>query len=46
MINLRTDGKKVVIAQKLEQKADRGEWDFYCLEPDADGVLTYASKHE
>ena len=46
MINLRTDGKKVVIAQKLEQAADRGEWDFYELKPDQDGVLVYKSKHD
>jgi beta-lactamase superfamily II metal-dependent hydrolase len=46
MINLRTDGKKVVLAQKLEQRAERGEWDYYTLEPDANGVLIYTSKHE
>ncbi|MBX7170135.1 MAG: hypothetical protein K1X72_04205 [Pyrinomonadaceae bacterium] len=46
MINLRTDGKKVVLAQKLEQAAPRGEWDFYELKPDENGVLTYKSKHE
>ncbi len=46
MINLRTDGKKIVIAQKLEQKATRGEWDYYCLEPGATGVLEYVSKHD
>lgn len=46
MIDLRTDGEKVVIAQKLEQAAPRGEWDFYQLEPDKDGVLGYKSKHD
>ncbi|HSK70461.1 MAG TPA: MBL fold metallo-hydrolase [Pyrinomonadaceae bacterium] len=45
MIDLRTDGKKVVLAQKLEQKAARGEWDFYELQ-DKNGVLAYKSKHE
>lgn len=46
MIDLRTDGEKIVIAQKLEQAAPRGEWDFYELTPDAKGVLSYKSKHE
>jgi beta-lactamase superfamily II metal-dependent hydrolase len=46
MIDLRTDGKKVVIAQKLEQAAPRGEWDLYELKPDANGVLGYQSKHD
>jgi hypothetical protein len=31
MINIRTDGKNVVIAQKLEAKADRGSWDIHKL---------------
>lgn len=46
MIDLRTDGEKVVIAQKLEQAAPRGEWDFYELTPDKNGVLRYKSKHD
>ncbi|CAN5704459.1 hypothetical protein BH24ACI1_BH24ACI1_18030 [soil metagenome] len=46
MMDLRTDGEKVVIAQKLEQAAPRGEWDFYELKPDAKGVLGYKSKHD
>lgn len=43
MINVRTDGEKVIIAQRLEQKADRGMWDIHCLEPNAanGGVLEY-----
>jgi beta-lactamase superfamily II metal-dependent hydrolase len=40
MINVRTDGEKVMIAQKLEQRADRGLWDIHCLEK-IDGVLAY-----
>ncbi|MGB7210600.1 MAG: hypothetical protein WBD27_18235 [Pyrinomonadaceae bacterium] len=46
MINVRTDGKKVIIAQKLEQKADRGLWDIHCLEPDSlnNGVLKYKAE--
>lgn len=31
MINVRTDGKKVVIAQKLEANASRGSWDIHKL---------------
>jgi beta-lactamase superfamily II metal-dependent hydrolase len=46
MINLRTDGEKVVIAQKLEQAAPRGEWDFYELKANENGVLAYKSKHD
>lgn len=45
MINLRTDGEKIVLAQKLEQPAARGEWDAYELKPNADGVMSYVSKH-
>lgn len=44
MINLRTDGKKVILAQKLKQprsKADK--WDIHCLEPGPDGRLRYVS---
>lgn len=46
-INVRTDGDRVVIAQKLE--ATRGknkEWDIYQLERDESGQLVYVSKHE
>ena len=32
MINLRTDGKKMIIAQKLEQKSAHSKWDIYKLE--------------
>jgi beta-lactamase superfamily II metal-dependent hydrolase len=47
-INLRTDGAKVVIAQKIERKRDKDtEWDDYCFEWD-DGLKdwAYISKHE
>jgi hypothetical protein len=48
-IQLRTDGSKVVMAQKLERnRATPGQlikWDIYRLEPDDDGVLQYVSKH-
>ncbi|MGO4770398.1 ComEC/Rec2 family competence protein [Flavobacterium sp. W22_SRS_FK3] len=29
MINVRTDGEKIIIAQKLEAPADRGAWDIH-----------------
>ena len=32
MINVRTDGEKVIIAQKLEQPAARSNWDIHRLE--------------
>ncbi len=35
-INLRTDGKKLLMCQKLEKKNPQNEeWDIYLLEPDA-----------
>lgn len=38
MINLRTDGEKMIIAQKLERKAAYGKWDIHQLEySDASG---------
>lgn len=47
MINLRTDGEKIVLAQKLEATRGTGqEWDVHCLEPDATGELAYVSKHD
>ena len=49
MINVRTDGKNILIAQKLEQAADRGLWDIHCLEPkeQEDGtVLVYVDNME
>lgn len=40
MINVRTDGNRVVIAQKLEKKAgNKTAWDIHLLEPDSQGVL-------
>jgi beta-lactamase superfamily II metal-dependent hydrolase len=49
MINLRTDGHKVLMAQKLEEpRSGTGEkWDVHRLEPDqGSGELRYVSKHE
>lgn len=31
MINVRTDGERIIIAQKLEKSASRGEWDIHEL---------------
>lgn len=45
LINVRTDGERVVIAQKLETPAPRGEWDLHQLEPDAEGHLHYVMDH-
>ncbi|HKX92953.1 MAG TPA: MBL fold metallo-hydrolase [Sphingomicrobium sp.] len=46
-INLRTDGQRIVMAQKIEapRSKDKG-WDIYVLEPDSNGVLRYTSKYE
>lgn len=35
MINLRTDGNRMIIAQKYEKKAGHGKWDIHKLEYDA-----------
>lgn len=46
MINLRTDGKNILMAQKLEAKRPNGqEWDVHQLEQDDSGEFTYVSKH-
>ncbi len=46
MINLRTDGKKVILAQKLERPRSKAKkWDIHQLEPGPDGRLRYVSKH-
>lgn len=48
-INVRTDGRKVVLAQKLEQPRRLGgkivKWDIYRLESHGTAPLTYQSKH-
>lgn len=42
MINLRTDGERVLLAYKLERPAPGGrEWDVHTLEPNAAGELAY-----
>lgn len=48
MINLRTDGRKILMAQKLEEpRSGTGEkWDVHRIERDAQtGELRYVSKH-
>lgn len=46
-INVRTDGERVVIAQKLEAtRCKNKEWDIYQMERDDSGPLVYVSKHE
>ena len=42
MINVRTDGEKAIVAQKLERPRSNAEkWDIYELEPGSDGRLAY-----
>jgi hypothetical protein len=46
-INLRTDGNKVVFAQRLERPSSkRKKWDIYLLEENTNGMLRFKSKHE
>ena len=44
MINVRTDGKRVMIAQRLEWPKRSKKWDLYRLEPE-NGELVYQSRH-
>ena len=45
-VNVRTDGKQVVIAYKIETVTRKDKmWDIYKLEPE-DDVLKFKSKHE
>ena len=45
-INLRTDGRKVVVAQKIEKARGKNkQWDGYQFEQKA-GTLTFLSKFE
>jgi hypothetical protein len=47
MITVRSDGDRVVIAQKLERPRPNGDkWDYYPLERDDAGELQYRSKHD
>ena len=45
-IRVRTDGNKVVLAQKLEKPRSKSmKWDIYRLERKGNGPLLYQSKH-
>ena len=45
-ITVRTDGDKVVLAQKLEKPRGKSmKWDIYRLEREGNGPLQYQSKH-
>lgn len=41
LITARTDGHRVVLAQKLEKPSSAREFNYHCLEPDNTGTLTY-----
>lgn len=45
LVNVRTDGRKVLLAQKLERPraSSRQEFDIHLLEPDASGALRYVA---
>ena len=47
LINLRTDGVRAILAQKLERPrpTTKEEWDVHRLEPDGNGDLQFISKH-
>lgn len=45
-IHLRTDGRRIVMAQKLERPRGSEKWDVYRLEPAGDGPLRFVSKYE
>ncbi len=46
MITMRSDGERVLLAQKLEQpRSKKSKWDIYRLEPDSENRLVYQSKH-
>lgn len=44
-IYVRSDGKNVVVAQRIERAAAGKQWDASVLRPDARGVLHFQSKH-
>lgn len=45
-INVRTDGERCIIAQKLEKGKGGKRWDIYKLTKGANGKFKYHSKHE
>jgi hypothetical protein len=45
-INIRTDGRRVIIAYKIERPTRKDKkWDIYQLEPTEKGILHFVSKH-
>lgn len=45
MVTVRTDGTNALISTKLERPGPGAqEWDYYCLEPDADGRLRHVRR--
>jgi len=45
-INVRTDGKYIMVAQKIEKPRSKDkEWDIYILEPNSDVGFLYQSKY-
>ena len=44
-IYVRTDGKDVVVAQRIERSSAGKQWDVSELHPDAKGELRFKSKH-
>ena len=45
MISLRTDGHKVLMAQKLERRRSKAhKWDLQLLQPGPDGRLRHISE--
>lgn len=45
-IQLRSDGRRIVMAQKIERASKSKRWDLYKLEPVAPGELRYQSKYD
>jgi len=44
-IYVRTDGKDVVVAQRIERSSAGKQWDISELHPDKKGELRFKSKH-
>jgi hypothetical protein len=45
-IYVRTDGKDVVVAQRIERSSASKQWDYSELHPDAKGELHFKSKYQ
>lgn len=47
MINVRTDGERMVVAQRLESNRSLGKkWDIHQFKPNAAGELEYVRREE